>query len=136
MLMLGILAGAVLGILTRTHDLLGPRQPGVSAEMSAEVKMWEDLGLDRALVAERLFEIKHPAAAAAVANSAADPQASSVLFKFPADKCSELVNADDVNLLRTLRNPAVYGTWSKLPDIIPEPESLRRLLQEVLCSGK
>ena len=84
-LLLGIAAGAAIGIVTRTHEWLAP---SVDQRMAA----WKATGYDSQMIARRLFDARYPVPTAGAKNgegSSRPPADQAVLFDVTADQCAD-----------------------------------------------
>ena len=127
LLMLGLLAGAALGISARNTHVLG-------SDISAEVAKWSKTGLTEQEITQRIFEAQYPENASNPSStSPAVSPGGSVLFAIGTDDCDQLYAASlrsDQRLIDALEN---VDQLAPLTRIVTDPQQLREIVEEVLC---
>ena len=117
-------------------------QIAVSPPISAEVKVWEDLGLDRTWVISRFFELKYPVSVVIQSSLASNSETTSVieknntaetvLFALTITDCDLVTQAIDNPNDASMKNQIRATGLISLTDIIDDAKMLRKVL-EVLC---
>ncbi|MFN8494790.1 MAG: hypothetical protein U0350_44720 [Caldilineaceae bacterium] len=145
MLVLGLLAGSVLGIAARNYSWLG-------SEATGEVTQWTQAGLTgpgwtRADIARKLFESRY-SAHSAITNTvtSAEPKGAipfgTVLFAVHTEECKTLLaaarlsakNPSDTALRDALASSPV-DQFARLPAVVTDTTVLRNVVEQVLCAG-
>ena len=131
LLVVGILMGALAGIKARNQSLLG-------SDVSTEVTKWTQVGLKQEDVVRQLFANQYITSTLA---TKAEPKTLSplgtVLFAEKASECTTLraaaLRSPSDTLIRALRSSTVKQLRT-LPDIVPNPETLKTIVENVLCA--
>jgi hypothetical protein len=128
LLILGIVAGSLLGLRARNANWLG-------YSLAQEVARWQAAGLpmDPDQIVLRLFEQEYPSRSAPAEAAPQKLGAGTYLFAVEAQECAQLRLAapDDLApLLRTLSDSRLHI----LPEIMPDSAQLARYVDEVLCA--
>ena len=124
---LGLVLGSIFGIQARTHGWLAPDTPSTEAE----IKRWTDLGKDRALVVDRLFDTSYPPAGSKGEDGPSpDPAGEGVLYRLTVKECQELRTWPEDDLVR---QASTLRELRKVAETFPDPATLRKIV-EALCS--
>jgi hypothetical protein len=142
MLVIGILAGSLLGIKARNDGWLGN-------DLSIEIKKWTNAGLlDSGLTKEemvrRLFESQYYTTTTTVAAGSAamvpNHPLGTILFNTSSPTCEGLLAASTrtrVNADGSLANALRASTVTQLqnlPDLITDTVTLAEVVEEVICA--
>lgn len=129
-LILGILAGSSVGILARTHNWLG-----WSEDISKEVKIWTDQGLEQSDVAKWLFDAKYKDGSTTkngdtqIVSNPSKPGAPGVLFSASQKECESLLKLPSKDLPTYINGTS----FKELSTLIEDAEKLQKVL-EVICT--
>lgn len=128
-LLIGLAAGAALGIWSRTHDVLGP-------DVNSRIAEWKSTGYPDSVIARRLFERTYPPLTKENAVPKGDPAVGNTTFLYhvPAGGCEVLRQAtpDSAQLSTQLR---VLGD-EYVDRVVSQCNSAEcmRALVELLCA--
>lgn len=117
-------------------------QLAVSNPISAEVKIWEDLGLDRTQVISRFFELKYPVNGNAqlslepnsgsTSTSEKNNNAGTVLYAVDSTECGILRTTPERNLRKIVSESSIVE-FQELPKAITDTTVLKEVIR-VLCT--
>ena len=131
-LVIGLVAGTILGILVRNNSLFG-------SDISIEVQKWSQAGLIQAGISEhdivhRIFESQYPSPNQSVSSDSRNiPEGGTVLFMVSTEQCDSFYKASarsDEELINALNR---IKQFESLSGIVDEPKILRQIVEEVIC---
>lgn len=140
MLVLGIVLGAVVGIMFRTYGLLSPSEPSVQM-LEDEVQMWVNLGIEQEEVVQTLFNERIRQASTAeqqvLSKESTFSSSDSVLFSGEAlEECAQFMNLiikEDAEDLRVELYSSANDALRALPDIVTDDQQLFDIVENVVC---
>jgi hypothetical protein len=136
-LILGIALGSTLGVYGRTNQWLGPNAPAI-------VKFWSEQKLDKAVVAQRLFEQEYPLPTAGQPRKDAEHPGTEmgrlgpgvgVLFAHGQEECSRLKAAHG-DSLRTELTSSPDANLRTFGEAVKEVSSLRAAVNNLICPAQ
>ena len=129
-LIIGIVIGSIVGMMARNQNWLG-------SDLSFEINMWTDMGLEREKVVQTLFEKKYAPNSEALKNggggtNGTTPYTGTFLFAITADECKNLLFLTGPNELRETMADSHDDKVKKLSEIEADPDIMTEVIR-VLC---
>ncbi|MCP3683078.1 MAG: hypothetical protein GY861_10340 [bacterium] len=127
-LMIGIIGGASVGIIARTHNWLGvvDERPNIQAE----IQRWKAVGIEEEKIANRLFDLEYPLQKASIkkTDDTKNQPALTVLFEGSHEECLRLSTTPDSKLKKNLAASS-EPIFNPLPSLIEDTALLRKVVE-------